>query len=455
MHYPLLFTLGLATAFAPLSAAHTAFTTLFVDEVNQGDGTCIRMAKEGNLATHPIAGGLGAEDMACGKFLCPVSLPPYVPQTLTAFLGRDGNTAVAFSCPAAAGAKLTLEFRMWADAAQPGSIDPSHLGPMAVYLKQVSDMKSDSAAGGGWFKIWDEGFDAAAKKWATEKLIDNNGLLSINLPSALPTGYYLARHEIITLQNVTNEVVDAQFYVGCAQLYVEGASAGGTIPSDKTVSIPGHITDPADPGLTFNVYKDDASTYQVVGPKVYFPTSSSASTNTQTQQKQQTDSQQQQADGLVPATCLLKNANWCAAAVPAYTDEAGCWAASEDCWKQLDACYDSAPPSGSKGCKVWEEQMCTVIQQACESGNVQGPPDQGTKLAEAVDQPIPGGKLPAAVNAGESGTTVSGGEEEEAGAGEAAPTPTSAGAGAGATAMSKCKSKARRRELLRRKMAFP
>ncbi|KAK4040241.1 glycoside hydrolase [Parachaetomium inaequale] len=431
MQSPLLFALGLATAFAPFSAAHTTFTTLFVDEVNQGDGTCIRMAKEGNVATHPIAGGLNAEDMACG---------------------RDGNTAVAFTCPAPAGAKLTLEFRMWADAAQPGSIDPSHLGPMAIYLKQVSDMKSDPAAGEGWFKIWDEGFDAAAKKWATEKLIDNNGLLSINLPSALPTGYYLARHEIITLQNVTNDKVDAQFYVGCAQLYVEGASSGGTIPSDKTVSIPGHITDPADPGLTFNVYTGDASTYQVAGPKVFFPTSSSANNKA----RQQQTGSKKQADDLVPATCLLKNANWCAAAVPVYTDEAGCWAGAEDCYRQLDECYNSAPPSGSRGCKVWEEQMCTVIQHACESGDVQGPPDQGEKLGDGVDQPVPGGKLPAAVNAGETGTTESGGGgdgDREEGAGEATPTPTSAGAGA--TPKPKCKSKARRRELLRRRMAFP
>jgi hypothetical protein len=67
MHSPFLFALGLATAFAPVSTAHTVFTTLFVDDVNQGDGTCIRMAKEGNVATHPIAGGLDTEDMACGK----------------------------------------------------------------------------------------------------------------------------------------------------------------------------------------------------------------------------------------------------------------------------------------------------------------------------------------------------------------------------------------------------
>jgi hypothetical protein len=66
MHSPVLFSLGLATAFASLSTAHTCFTTLFVDDVNQGDGTCIRMSKTGDVATFPIAGGLSSPDMACG-----------------------------------------------------------------------------------------------------------------------------------------------------------------------------------------------------------------------------------------------------------------------------------------------------------------------------------------------------------------------------------------------------
>lgn len=339
---------------------------------------------------------------------------------------------MAFSCPAPAGAKLTLEFREWADAAQPGSIDPSHVGPMAIYLKQVSDMQSDSAAGKGWFKIWDEGFDTKAGKWATEKLIANNGLLSINLPSGLPTGSYLARHEIITLQNVTNDKTDAQFYVGCAQLAIEGPS-DSSIPSDKTVPIPGHISGPSDPGLTFNVYTADASTYPVVGPAIFFPTSPSSS-KTRRQQSPPTS-------GLVPPSCLLKNANWCASALPAYTDEAGCWASAEDCWAQLEACYDSAPPSGSKGCKAWEERVCTVVSDGCGAGSVQGPPEvEG--LGEGVDAPIPGGRLPEAVNAGQRGTESGGG---------GSPTPASGAAGAAETSGSEGGKRVRCRGLSRRR----
>ncbi|KAK3906622.1 glycoside hydrolase [Staphylotrichum tortipilum] len=441
MQLPVLFTLGLATSFASLSTAHTVFTTLFVNDVNQGDGTCVRMSKQGNVSTHPIASGINSPDMACG---------------------RDGQETVAFTCPAPAGSKLTLEFRMWADASKPGSIDPSHVGPMAVYLKRVSNIKTDAAAGPGWFKIWDEGYDAAAKKWATEKLIAQDGLLSIELPSGLPTGYYLARHEIITIQNVTNDKVDPQFYVGCAQLFIQGSSTSEStsIPLDKLVSIPGHVQ-ATDPGLTLNPYKDDLTTYQTVGPSIFFPApSSNINTNTAggrgTNAKTQQSTAQTQTDGLIPPTCLLKNANWCAAEVPSYTTEAGCWAAGEDCYAQLDVCYKTAPPTGSKGCRVWEEDKCAVIQAACQSGNFQGPPRKGEKLGAAaggggdgVDQPVPGGKVPpAAVNAGAEGQGQQAGSTPTPT--KVSTTPTAVSASAAPKKTSKCGGRRRERRQRRR-----
>jgi hypothetical protein len=344
--------------------------------------------------------------------------------------GRDGENAVAFTCPAPAGAKLTFEFRAWPDARQPGAIDASHLGSAAIYLKQVSNIRTDAAAGPGWFKIYDEGYDASSKKWATEKLIANDGLLSVNLPSGLPTGYYLARTEIISLQNVTDDAgVDPQPYVNCAQIFVQGQASASplSIPEDKEVSIPGHVT-ASHPGLTFNIYHDDPLTtpYQVVGPAVFFPSSSTpttrrrqlsrcqrksslASTQTQTQPQTQPTSQPntqtqtlKQTDGLIPEDCVVKNANWCASPLPAYTDEASCWAASSDCWRQVDECYSSAPPSGYRGCSLWEKGMCEKIQAECGAGRWNGPPSElADALAnEVVDAPVPsGGKIPAAANA--------------------------------------------------------
>ncbi|KAK3306449.1 glycoside hydrolase family 61 protein [Chaetomium strumarium] len=384
MHPSILFKLGVVTAFASLSTAHTVLTTLFIDNVNQGDGTCIRMAKQGSVSTHPIAGGLESPDMACG---------------------RDGEQAVAFTCPATAGSKLTFEFRMWADASQPGSIDPSHLGSTAVYLKPVSNMSTDPAAGEGWYKIYAEGYDTTAGKWSTEKLIANNGLLSVNLPSGLSSGYYIARSELVTLNNATDDYVDPQFYVNCAQLFIQGVSDSPIVPSDKLVSIPGHVH-PTDQGLGFNIWKDDPikTPYVVVGPDIFFPTAGTTTTAAATTSMEPS---QNQTDGFIPANCLLKNANWCGVEVPAYSDEAACWASSADCWAQLDACYKSAPPTGSRGCRIWEAQKCAVIQEACGAGQWRqgegeggGPPNAGQKFVDVdVDQPVPGGVIPPATNA--------------------------------------------------------
>ncbi|KAK4191966.1 putative endo-beta-1,4-glucanase D [Podospora australis] len=369
MRFPLLFSLGLATT----STAHTVLTTLFVNDVNQGDGTCIRMSNDPERTTFPI-GGINSPDMACGA---------------------NGNKPVKFTCPTPAGAKLTFAFRAWADDSSRGAIDKSHVGSIAVYLKQVSDMSSTSASGSGWFKIWDSGYDTSTKKWSAEKLIDQHGLLSINLPSGLPKGgYFLARTEVLALQNVTDPgIVSPQFFVGCAQLFISSSSSSSlNVPSGKSVSIPGHVAS-SHPGLNYNIYENDPNKkpYPVIGPAAFFPTSSSSSAVSSAQQQ----------SGAIPATCLAKNANWCASEVPDYSTENECWAASDNCWRQLDTCYNSAPPSGSKGCRTWQDLKCEKVQAACRDKNWKGPQNKGKRIGDGEkswSEPIPGGSLPGAEN---------------------------------------------------------
>lgn len=362
-------TLGLAAALST-AQAHTVFTTLFVNDQNQGDGTCIRMPKQGSTCTSPLE-DLSSPDMACG---------------------RDGATAVSFTCPADAGSKLTFEFREYADPAYgSGSIDPSHKGPCAVYLKQVDDITSSPAAGDGWFKIWESGYDEQAGKWCTEKLIANNGLLSVQLPTALPTGYFLVRPELLALHAATKG--DPQFYAGCAQVFISGTGTGKLdIPSNASVSIPGYVSQ-GEESVAFNIYSQPlALPYPIPGPEVYFPVLPSSSPKAKVVAAKQTT-------GVIPTDCLLKNANWCGLEVPSYTNEDGCWASSEACWKQNSACYDSAPPSGAANCKIWETK-CKGIQDACAAKNFNGPPTMELKEVQAaVPGAIPGAE-------GVSGTEV-------------------------------------------------
>lgn len=59
------FLLGLARL-AAVAHAHTIFTTLYVNDVSQGDGTCVRMSDTPSTCTSPVS-SITSDDMACGK----------------------------------------------------------------------------------------------------------------------------------------------------------------------------------------------------------------------------------------------------------------------------------------------------------------------------------------------------------------------------------------------------
>jgi hypothetical protein len=52
-----------------------------------------------------------------------------------------------------AGSTATLTWRHTLTSGPDDVIDSSHKGPVMAYLKKVSDAKSDSGVGGGWFKV--------------------------------------------------------------------------------------------------------------------------------------------------------------------------------------------------------------------------------------------------------------------------------------------------------------
>ena len=46
---------------------------------------------------------------------------------------------------------------------------------------------------------------------------------------------------------------------------------------------------------------------------------------------------------------------------------------SQNCYDQLTTCYDTAGPTGHRGCTAWEA-YCGEVKSKCESGNFNGPP---------------------------------------------------------------------------------
>ncbi|GKT47257.1 putative endo-beta-1,4-glucanase D [Colletotrichum spaethianum] len=375
-------------ALASAANAHTMLSELYINGESQGDATCIRTPKDGATSTSPVA-GLTSQDMACDR--------------RRVHLCRPGS------------AKLTFEFRQWPDKRAEGSIDPSHKGPCSVYIKKVDDMNS-TAAGPGWFKIWDEGYDESTQQWCVDKLIANKGLLTVELPSGLPAGYYLVRPEVLALHQAVS-LHDPQYYVGCAQVYIQDGPSGALdIPSEYAVSIPGYV-DGSEPGNNFNLYDNPQFPYPVPGPKPYSPTGTSSGVKAAS------------FEGGVPSDCLIKNANWCGKAVESYSTETGCWAGVDACYAQGTECFDSAPPTGASNCYVWNDSMCKGLEAQCRAKNFNGPPQIELEAkTSAAPGPIPG-----AVNLNLLGGSSNSNADSASSAAAASPSKTAVASSAAAS----------------------
>lgn len=333
-----------ALAAVPSALAHTVWTNFYVDGVDQGDGVAMRMRKDDAKASFPLE-DYNSDNMACNV---------------------DGTTGVPRVQSVSDGSTLTFEMRSWPDDPSKEPLDKRHYGPCALYLKKVDSAIEDKGAGDGWFKLFDNGYDASTNEWCTDRLIANNGRLSVKLPKGLQGGYYLARPEVLALHNATDG--NGQFYAGCAQIFLQ--SSGNLVP-ESTVSIPGYVKF-GEPSVKFNIYENKNAEYKVPGPPVAKLTASNSIAGT-------SDGQTTQTEGQRPAGVIAENANWFGTEVPSYSDEPGCWASSEKCWKEADDCFKSAPPTGHSGCKLFQDK-CQGIVDACNSKDFNGPPNKGKDL---------------------------------------------------------------------------
>jgi hypothetical protein len=328
------------------SLAHTVMSTVFVDGINQGDGVCIRMNLNGTTS-NTFVSPISSKDMACGI---------------------DGEIGGSRICPANASSIITFGFRISPNQVDSPSLDPTHKGPIAVYLKKVdSASASNNAAGDGWFKIWESVYDGT--RWGTTKMIDNNGHLSVRIPCDIQGGHYLIRTEVLALHQANNNPPNPQFFVGCAQLYI--MSNGNAQPS--TVSIGEGTYTLNTSGMSYNIYTTPlALPYPMPGPPVYQPGSVNGSGSYPPPQ----------SEGLKPEGCIFVNGNWCGYEVPSYTDQNTCWNSSNICWNQTKDCWNKTQPTGYEFCKIYQAK-CNDINQACQGGDWTGPPNKGKDITPA------------------------------------------------------------------------
>ncbi|KAF5023041.1 hypothetical protein F66182_4925 [Fusarium sp. NRRL 66182] len=146
-----------------------------------------------------------------------------------------------------------------------------HPGPLAVYMSRAPDgtEASDYLGDGDWFKVYSMTTKEVTEEglqWANYMGNGQNGIsnFTFTLPEDLPAGTYLMRGEHIGLHGA-GQKNGAQYYIGCAQLTVEGNGAGKPSP---VVSFPGAYTG-EEPGLLLSLYWPPVTNYTAPGPAVW------------------------------------------------------------------------------------------------------------------------------------------------------------------------------------------
>jgi len=233
------------TALAISASAHTIMQELYVNGKDQGHINGIRVPTYDGPIT----------DVTSNDVICNGGINPY----------QQPVSQVVINVTA--GSQMTAEWHhtlagaVAGDTADP--IDPSHKGPVIVYLAKVPSATQTSVTGLQWFKIWQDGLTSDGL-WGVDRLIANKGKHTFTIPSCIASGQYLVRTEIIALHAATS-YPGAQLYMECGQLNISGGSGS---KSPATVSFPGAYKG-TDPGITINIYYPVPTSYTVPGPAVF------------------------------------------------------------------------------------------------------------------------------------------------------------------------------------------
>jgi cellulase len=221
-------------AIAQLAAAHTTVYSIEVNGKTQGLG-----------------------NVQGGYIDSPPNNDPVKDVTSKAMECNVANIKASKSVAVNGGDEITVEWHHNSADAGDDILDPSHKGPISVYLSKAGSSMS-------WTKIAEDGYDGM---WATDKMIQGKytgkkGQHKFTLPKVAP-GEYVIRPELIGLHEA-NRAGGAQFYQECIHVKVGGA---GTVALPAGVAIPGHVTAQT-PGVLFDIY-GGFSSYPIPGPKVW------------------------------------------------------------------------------------------------------------------------------------------------------------------------------------------
>lgn len=153
-------------------------------------------------------------------------------------------------------------------------------GPVLTYMASCGSGSCTEfdANNAQWFKIDEKGRHDTDANWFMSDYNQNrDSLLSAKIPSSLPAGEYLVRHELIGLHNGMSEG-GAEFYPACVQVRLSASTrADAKLPSD-TVTFPGAYSS-TEPGIMDPDVYNPSVPYQFPGPNVLSDTEGGDNSN--------------------------------------------------------------------------------------------------------------------------------------------------------------------------------
>jgi len=185
---------------------------------------------------------------------------PIQDPTLTTMRCNTNGAASQLTANVAAGSKVTGYWNVW----------PHSIGPVLVWMAKCPGACSAfDGSGAVWFKINQGGLESGTLStghWAMADLQANNNSWATTIPSTLPAGNYLLRHELLAIHTSNAP----QWYPECAQITVTGG--GSQAPTSAFLaSIPG-VYSMSDPNVDIDIYSNAnaaVTNYTIPGPAVW------------------------------------------------------------------------------------------------------------------------------------------------------------------------------------------
>ncbi|KAG8947149.1 hypothetical protein FRC04_011001 [Tulasnella sp. 424] len=195
--------------------AHTIFQRVHVNGVDQGYLKGVR---------HPTYNG-PITDVTSNDIICNGGPNPLVTPYPTDIINIPAGSPTAIQYD------NVLQPNGWDPTNPADPVDPSHKGPVMIYMAKVPSALQADVTGLGWFKVFEDGYDGS--QWGVDRMVANHGIVNFTVPACIPSGNYFLRAEMIALHPASS-YPGAQFYPGCAQVNIVGG--GSTQP--PTVSLP-------------------------------------------------------------------------------------------------------------------------------------------------------------------------------------------------------------------------